>query len=136
MQIPRFAAAQVCFSNVTACRFLGFLRRASLFQQGATLYSWATYAAPTLWASYAAQVCITSVCHAHSNARIIFIPGALLAASTRSNQFFSFARRVKGYTRLVGKYLTEEGSVSYPIKPNPPSNVRLSVRPSVRLSGW
>jgi len=37
---------------------------------------------------------------------------------------------------LVGKYLTEEGSVSYPIKPNPPSNVRLSVRPSVRLSGW
>jgi len=36
MQIPRFAAAQVCFSNVTACRFLGFLRRASLFQQGAT----------------------------------------------------------------------------------------------------
>jgi len=50
------------------------------------------------------------------------------------NQFFSFARRVKEYTRLVGKYLTDRRKRFRPHKPNPPSNVRLSVRPSVRLS--
>jgi len=65
------------------------------------------------------------ICHYRHRFFVPFHNGrALLAASTRSNQFFSFARRVKGYTRLYrrlkgytrffGKYVTGKRKLSRP----------------------
>jgi len=87
-----------------------------------------------LWASYAAQVCITSVCHAHSNARIMlsqmrqllgdtaFHHTCRLIFYTHTHGYLAFVifihatRRVKGCTRLVRKYATGRRKFSDPIK--------------------